>query len=184
MEFPADLKPKTMVLHFDADTAARIINAALLPFKLMSLIAGICGLRIGEVTALKITSLDFKRKVININSALDYSTRQETSPKTPNGVAPIPMPHLLEKYLRDWVEKHNRPNDAGYLFTNSRGKPYRSDYVIKVLHRRLPNSESRRRKESMLGFTASATELRLNCWNQLPSMSLQSSCVTAAPRSR
>jgi len=46
---------------FDANTAARVINAAAQPFKLMFLIAAVCGLRIGEVTALKVTSLDFKR---------------------------------------------------------------------------------------------------------------------------
>ena len=45
------------------------------------------------------------------------------------------MSQLLEKYLRDWVQKQYTPNEADYLFTNSRGKPHRSDYVIKVLHR-------------------------------------------------
>jgi integrase len=135
IEFPANLKPKTEVLHFDADKGAQIINAAPQPFKLMFLTAAIGGLRIGEVTALKVTSLDFKRKVININASLDYSTRQETAPKTENSAAPIPISQLLEKYLRDWVGKHYKPNDGGYLFVNSNGKPYRSDGVIKVLHR-------------------------------------------------
>ena len=35
IEFPANLKPKTEVLRFDADTGAQIINGAPQPFKLM-----------------------------------------------------------------------------------------------------------------------------------------------------
>src|SRR5215472_8798602 len=101
----------------------------------MFLITAIAGLRIGEVTALKVTSLDFKRKVININASLDYSTRQETAPKTENSAAPIPISQLLEKYLRDWLRKQHKPNEGNYLFVNSNGKPYRSDGVIKALHR-------------------------------------------------
>jgi len=42
---------------------------------------------------------------------------------------------LLEKYLRDWLRKQYKPNEANYLFVNSSGKPYRSDSVIRVLHR-------------------------------------------------
>jgi len=64
LEFPVDRKPKVQAFFFDADTAARVINAADQPFKLMCLIAAVCGLRIGEVTTLKVTSLDFKRKLL------------------------------------------------------------------------------------------------------------------------
>ena len=134
--FPADLKAQTETLFFDADTAARIINAARQPYKIMCLIAAICGLRIGEVTALKITSLDFNRRLINITAALDYATRKETTPKSAKSAAPIPMSNLLEKHLRNWVEKHYRPNESGYLFINANGKPYLSDLVVRYgVHR-------------------------------------------------
>ena len=73
--------------------------------------------------------------MININASLDYSTRQETAPKTENSAAPIPISQLLEKYLRDWLRKQYKPNEGDYLFVNSNGKPYRSDCVIKALHR-------------------------------------------------
>jgi len=49
--FTSDKKPQPQVFFFDDDTAARLINAADYPFKLMFLIAAFCGLRIGEVTA-------------------------------------------------------------------------------------------------------------------------------------
>jgi integrase len=136
VEFPVDKTPQTPIFFFDADTAARIINASVQPFKLMFLIAALCGLRIGEVTALKVASLDFKRKQIHVLAALDYRTRKETTPKSENSAAPVYMPELLAKHLRDWLEKHYTPNPDGYLFINSKGRPYLSDNVVKYgVHR-------------------------------------------------
>lgn len=131
LELLADEKPKAQAFFFDADAAARIINAAPHPFKLMFLIAAICGLRVGEVTALKVSSLDFRRKLITITGALDYKTRRETTPKSENSAAPIHMPELLAKHSRDWIDKHYRPNPDGYLFLNKKGLPYLSENVMR-----------------------------------------------------
>jgi integrase len=134
--FPADKKPQPQVFFFDADTAARIVNIAPYPFRLMFLIAAVCGLRIGEVTALKVASIDFKRKLLRVTGALDYATRKESTPKSDNSAAPVHMSELLAKHLRDWLDKHYKPNFDGYLFTNSKGKPYLSDNVVKYgIHR-------------------------------------------------
>jgi integrase len=133
IEFLKDEKPKAEPFFFDADTAARIINAALHPFKIMFMAAAICGLRIGEVTALKVSSLDFKR--IHITAALDYTTRKESTPKSANSAAPLHMTELLEHHLRNWIEKHMRPNPHGYLFVNQRGLPFRSDKVVQHVHK-------------------------------------------------
>jgi integrase len=97
----------------------------------MLLIAAVCGLRVGEVTALKVSSLDFKRKLIHITGALDYATRKESTPKSDNSAAPVCMSELLTKHLRDWLDKRYKPNLDGYLFTNSKGKPYLSDNVVR-----------------------------------------------------
>jgi integrase len=139
--FPVDKKPK-QTFFFDADLAARLIGSADQPFKTMFLICALLGLRIGEVTALKTTSLDFTRKTIDINSALDYATRRESTPKTDNSAAPLHMPQLLEKHLRDWIANSYRPNPECYLFTNPAGQPYRSDYVVKYgVHRAMARLE-------------------------------------------
>ena len=129
--FPSDKRPQTQVFFFDADTAARIINASLYPFKLMFLIAALCGLRIGEVLALKVSSLDFQRKLIHIIGALDYATRKESTPKSDNSAAPVCMSDLLAKHLRDWIDKRYKPNPDNYLFINRKGLPYRSENVIR-----------------------------------------------------
>lgn len=131
IEFLSDEKPKAQPFFFDADTAARIINAAPYRFKLMFLIAATCGLRIGEVLALKRSSVDFKRKVLHITAALDYATRKECVPKSANSAAPVSMPQLLEQHLHDWIEKRFRPNPDDYLFINAHGRPYRPDRVVR-----------------------------------------------------
>ena len=129
--FPVDRKPQEQIFFFDADTAAQVINVSLQPFKLMCLIAALCGLRIGEVTALKVSSLDFKRKQINVLGALDYRTRKETTPKSENSAAPVYMPDLLAKHLREWIDKRYTANAEGYLFLNPKGNPYLSANVIR-----------------------------------------------------
>jgi integrase len=108
--FPADKKPQSQVFFFDADTAARIINIAPYRFKVMFLIAALCGLRIGEVTALKVGSIDFKRKLIQVTGALDYATRKESTSKSGKSAAPVHMSELLAKHLRDWLDKHYTAN--------------------------------------------------------------------------
>jgi len=110
---------------------SRIINAAPHRFKVMFLLAAISGLRIGEVTALKLSSLDFKRRLIHIRAALDYTTRKESTPKSAHSAAPLHMPELLEHHLRNWIEKHFQPNPDGYLFINANGRPFLSDNVVK-----------------------------------------------------
>jgi len=129
--FPADKKPQPQVFFFDADTAAQVINAAVYPYKLMLLIAAVSGLRIGDVTALKVRSLDFKRKLIHITAALDYATRKEGTPKSGPSAAPVCMSDLLAKHLHDWLTKHYKPNVDGYLFINSKGKPFKSENVVR-----------------------------------------------------
>jgi integrase len=154
--FPADKKSQPQIYFFDADTAARVINAAAYPYKLMLLIAAVCGLRIGEVTALKVSSLDFKRKLIQITAALDYATRKEGTPKTGSSAAPVCMSDLLTKHLHDWLTKHYKANVDGYLFTNSKGRPYLSDNVVKYgVHRAM----------SKLGIeTPKGTHIGIHCF--------------------
>jgi integrase len=154
--FPADKKPQPQIFFFGADTAARVINAAAYPYKLMLLVAAVCGLRIGEVTALKVSSLDFRRKLIHVTAALDYATRKEGTPKTGPSAAPVCMSDLLTKHLRDWLDRHYKPNPDGYLFINSKGKPYLSDNVVKYgVHRAM----------GKLGIeTAKGTHVGIHCF--------------------
>ncbi len=122
--------------HFTVEQLQRILTIAEEPWHTLFCILTMDGLRAGEVTALKVSSLDFKRKLIHITGALDYATRKESTPKSDNGAAPVCMSELLTKHLRDWLDKHYKPRPDGYLFTNSKGKPYLSDNVVRYgVHR-------------------------------------------------
>jgi len=154
IEFPSDLKPKSQTFFLDADSATRVINAAVYPFRLMFLIAALCYLRIGEVTALKTSSLDFERRVIHIHAALDYATRQEITAKTSKSTASVPMPELLARHLLHWLENYHVPNPEGYLFVNSKGTPYLSDYVVKQVHKAMAKVGIRRPKGARVGVHA------------------------------
>jgi hypothetical protein len=67
----------------------------------MLLVDALCLLRIGEGDALKVSDLDFTRKQVNVNAALDYSTGKEGSTKTKGSCTSIPMTDLLERHLKD-----------------------------------------------------------------------------------
>jgi len=74
----------------------------------MLLIAVVCGLRIGEVTVLKVSSLDFKRKLIQITGALDYATRKEGTPRSDNSAADRAEHHSIGVSLRNGLTDMQR----------------------------------------------------------------------------
>lgn len=154
IEFPSDMKPKLQTFFLDADDAARVVNAATYPFRLMFLIAALCYLRVGEVTALKISSVDFERKVIYIGASLDYATRKDGTTKNRKSNAWVHMPELLERHLRYWLANHHVPNPEGYLFVNSKGRPYLSDYVRKQVHKAMAAAGIPRPKGARVGIHA------------------------------
>ncbi len=53
----------------------------------------------------------------------EFAAAKEGTPKSDNSAAPVCMSELLTK--------HYQPNIDGYLFTNSKGKPYLSDNVVR-----------------------------------------------------
>jgi integrase len=154
IEFPSNMNPKLQTFFLDADNAARVINAARYPFRLMFLIAALCYLRIGEVTALKISGLDFERRVIYIAASLDYATRKDGTTKNRKSTASVPMPELLERHLRYWLANHHAPNSEGYLFVNSKGRPYLSDFVRKQVHKAMAAAGIPRPKGARVGIHA------------------------------
>jgi hypothetical protein len=75
-------------------------------------------------------------KLIHVNASLDCATRKEDTLKSGPSAAPVWMSDLLAKHLRDFLKRRYKPNPDGYLFTNSKGKPYLSDNVVKYgVHR-------------------------------------------------
>ncbi|PYV74727.1 MAG: site-specific integrase, partial [Acidobacteria bacterium] len=87
----------------------------------MFAVLGMTGLRAGEMLGLKISDLDFTRKVIHIRRSIDSRTRQEQTPKSRGSASDVPMPGALEKRLLEFLRVGYRENLNGYVFANRNG---------------------------------------------------------------
>ena len=109
---------------FTSEQVSQIIGAAKEPYKTMFALASIMGTRAGELMALTVPDLDFRRKTIRVNKSADDWTRQVRQPKTRKSVAILPMPSSLEAMLRDYLKHHWKANPDQFLFPAPRKDGY------------------------------------------------------------
>lgn len=114
---------------FSAEQVRRIIAASKEPFATMYAVLACTGIRAGECLALKVADLDFDKGLIRIRRTLDHATRAMHAPKSEASSADLPMPGVLARRLREYLAQHWRENQAGLLFSNSKGKPMQRDKV-------------------------------------------------------
>ena len=118
--------------YFSREQAEAIIQAVDEPYKTMFRVLWLTGLRAGELLALKLSDLDFRKRTILVDESADDNTRELRQPKTRNSVALLPMPSALETALRNYLGHYWMPNAAGYLFPNRKGThPRWRDNVVK-----------------------------------------------------
>jgi integrase len=79
-------------------------------------LAFILGARAGELMALTVPDLDFRRKTIRVNKSADDRTRQVRQPKTRKSVALLPMPSYLDVMFRDYLMHNWKVNPHQLLF--------------------------------------------------------------------
>jgi integrase len=130
------------------EQAGRVVEVVPARYKALFATAWSTGLRAGELLALTVSDLDFDKKTIHVNKSADDRTREVRQPKTKNSVALLPMPSALAPMLREFLEKHYRPNPAGILFTNRAGtrsmkRESLVQYVLKPALRKLGISDKR-----------------------------------------
>src|SRR5277367_2479975 len=124
---------KTEERFFTADEVRRVVAASEEPYSTLWAIIGITGCRAGEILGLKVSDLDFDKRLIRIRRTLDDSTRQMHSPKSKASSADLPMPAVLADRLRKFLADGWRENESGLLFCNSKGKPMqRSKVAIRL----------------------------------------------------
>jgi integrase len=126
LTLPADeLKKQTR--FFNGDEARKIIMLAAEPYRTMFAIAGMTGLRVGEVVGLQRADLDFDRRVIEVRRSAWYGRVQTVKSKASR--APVAMAEalvtMLKEYLATW-----KPNPEGFLFLNRNGRPYAANKVV------------------------------------------------------
>lgn len=107
---------------FTASEVGRIIAAAEEPFGTIWAVTATLGLRAGEVLGLRVSDLDFERKLIRVRQSVDSATRLVHSCKSKASSADLPMPPQLEARLRAYLATRSGGTDL--LFVNRRGRPY------------------------------------------------------------
>jgi len=99
----------------------RIVAAAPEPFSTILAVTAVLGLRIGETLALRISDVDFTKRVVRVRQSLDAATRTIAGVKSKASSADLPMPTQLETRLRAHLQRHEGKSEL--LFVNRRGRP-------------------------------------------------------------
>jgi integrase len=103
------------------------VAAAAEPLATICFLAAATGMREGELFGLKVSDLDFNRKLIHVRRWVWRGKVQST--KSESSVRVLHMPDALaerlKRYLQNW-----RPNPLGLLFPSRRGTPINPNHVV------------------------------------------------------
>jgi integrase len=105
---------------FTAEEARRIIAAAREPYATIYAVAAMTGMRAGELLGLRITDIDFERRLILVQRSLWHGKLQ--SVKSAMSVRALPLPGALARHLKNYIGTW-RPNLEELLFTTRLGTP-------------------------------------------------------------
>lgn len=86
------------------------------------------GLRLGELTALRVQDVDFLRRKVRVEFQRDRETLQLLPPKTNRSRRTIPLPQVVADALAVHLSEF-APGPDGCIFTSSTGRPYRHAYI-------------------------------------------------------
>jgi integrase len=118
---------------FTDEEVGKILAAAPEPFGTILAVTAVLGLRIGEVLALRVSDIDFARKIVRVRQSLDAATRTVQAVKSQASSADVPMPSQLGARLRSYLQK--REGNSDLLFVNRRGRPFSANKLReKQLH--------------------------------------------------
>ena len=102
------------------------------------------GLRRGEAIGLRWTDIDWDRKTMRISRQITPIGNKSHigDPKSKAGIRAIPLPGALVAALREHQQRQEterqaasaRWQDAGYIFTNTRGGYLQPAYVLRAFH--------------------------------------------------
>ncbi len=102
--------------HFTSGQVNQIVRAAKEPYKTVFARASVMGARAGELMALTVPDLDFKRKTIRVNKSADDRTGIVHQQMTKKSMAMLPMPSSLEALLRNYLKHQWKENPGKLLF--------------------------------------------------------------------
>jgi integrase len=116
----------------DGETQTIIANAPE-PLSTILAVTAVLGLRVGETLALRLSDLDFNRKIVMVRQSVDTATRDVQAVKSKASGADLPLPPQLETRLRIHLQKHEGKSEL--LFINRKGRAFSANKLReKQLH--------------------------------------------------
>lgn len=97
-------------------------------YRAMVLVQAGCGLRIGELLALRVRDVDFLRRTLRVEDQIDRSTRERVPPKTPRSRRTLPLPDVVSSALARHIAEHPPTPGEGLLFHTRAGLPLAHDW--------------------------------------------------------
>src|SRR5215469_13598380 len=92
------------------------------PLSTIVAVTAVLGLRIGETLALRVSDIDFNRKIVRVRQSVDAATRDVQAVKSKASSADLPLPSQLEARLRAHLKNNDGKSDL--LFVNRRGRAF------------------------------------------------------------
>ncbi|MCR4691416.1 MAG: site-specific integrase, partial [Lachnospiraceae bacterium] len=101
------------------------------------------GLRVGELTSLKWSDINFEERYLTVNRTVYYSIKEhdfiETTPKTKNSIRKVPLTEEAIKILLDQKHKQKRIKKTylifnDYVFLSREGKPFANHHLNRRLY--------------------------------------------------
>jgi len=118
---------------FTDDETRKMIASAPEPLSTILAVTAVLGLRIGETLALRVSDIDFTRKIVRVRQSVDAATRDVQAVKSQASSADLPLPSQLEARLRTHLQEHEGESDL--LFVNRNGRPFSANKLReKQLH--------------------------------------------------
>jgi integrase len=132
LELPTGAKPRDRVA--DPVEAGRLVAAHVrLDDRALWAVALFCGLRAGELRALRFEHVDLARSAITVRESLPVDARDEdetTDPKTAAGVRTVPIPPITHDALSA-LRASLSPADAERVFPATDGGPFARTSVMR-----------------------------------------------------
>ena len=126
--------PKNIALRenipFSKDEIFKILDASPDKIKLFYGIGFFCGMRTGEVTALKWESISLSNKTISVKATRNKGI--ETSPKTKSSIRDVDILDVLIPYIENHLKY--KIDESEYVFNSNLNKPYHSAMKISTTY--------------------------------------------------
>lgn len=97
-------------------------------YKAMVVTQAGCGLRVGELLALRVRDIDFLRRTLRVEDQIDRVTRERVPPKTPRSRRTLPLPDVVSEALARHIAEHPPTPGEGLLFHTQSGLPIGHDW--------------------------------------------------------